>query len=97
MNIFPAIDLVGGKAVRLFKGDYAQMTVYSDNPLEVAKDFERQGAKHIHLVDLEGAKDGTTPNLRMNMSYFQPCRYTHPYFRKKPFLPISRDFLYIRC
>lgn len=63
MNIFPAIDLVGGKAVRLFKGDYAQMTVYSDNPLEVAKDFEAQGAKHIHLVDLEGAKDGTTPNL----------------------------------
>ena len=63
MNIFPAIDLVGGKAVRLFKGDYAQMTVYSDNPLEVAKDFEQQGAKHIHLVDLEGAKDGTTPNI----------------------------------
>ncbi|MBR6523027.1 MAG: 1-(5-phosphoribosyl)-5-[Clostridia bacterium] len=63
MNIFPAIDLVQGKAVRLFKGDYAQMTVYSDNPLEVAKDFEAQGAKHIHLVDLEGAKDGTTPNI----------------------------------
>ena len=63
MNIFPAIDLVGGKAVRLFKGDYAQMTVYSDNPLEVAKDFEACGAKHIHLVDLEGAKDGTTPNI----------------------------------
>ena len=65
MNIFPAIDLVGGKAVRLFKGDYAQMTVYSDNPLEVAKDFENQGAKHIHLVDLEGAKDGTTPNIEI--------------------------------
>ncbi len=63
MNIFPAIDLVGGKAVRLFKGDYSQMTVYSDNPLEVAKDFEKKGAKFIHLVDLEGAKDGTTPNI----------------------------------
>lgn len=63
MNIFPAIDLVGGKAVRLFKGDYDQMTVYSDNPLEVARDFESKGAKYIHLVDLEGAKDGTTPNI----------------------------------
>lgn len=63
MNIFPAIDLVGGKAVRLFKGDYDQMTVYSDSPLSVAKDFENQGAKFIHLVDLEGAKDGTTPNI----------------------------------
>ncbi len=63
MNIFPAIDLIGGKAVRLFKGDYAQKTVYSDNPLEVARDFESKGAKFIHLVDLEGAKDGTTPNL----------------------------------
>ncbi len=63
MNIFPAIDLYDGKAVRLFKGDYSQMTVYSENPLSVAKDFENAGAKHIHLVDLEGAKDGTTPNL----------------------------------
>lgn len=63
MNIFPAIDLVGGKAVRLFKGDYDQMTVYSDSPLSVAKDFENAGAKFIHLVDLEGAKDGTTPNI----------------------------------
>ncbi len=63
MNIFPAIDLVDGKAVRLFKGDYAQMTVYSDNPLEVARDFEGKGAKFIHLVDLQGAKDGTTPNI----------------------------------
>lgn len=63
MNIFPAIDLVGGKAVRLFKGDYDQMTVYSDNPIEVARDFENKGARFIHLVDLEGAKDGTTPNI----------------------------------
>lgn len=63
MIIYPAIDLFDGKAVRLFKGDYAQMTVYNDQPLEVAKDFVRSGATHIHLVDLEGAKSGTTPNL----------------------------------
>ena len=63
MNLFPAIDLYGGKAVRLFKGDYAQMTVYNDNPVEVARDFLRSGASCIHLVDLEGAKSGTTPNF----------------------------------
>ena len=63
MILFPAIDLYDGKAVRLFKGDYAQMTVYSHNPMEIARDFEAQGAKFVHLVDLEGAKDGTTPNL----------------------------------
>lgn len=63
MLIYPAIDLFDGKAVRLFKGDYTQMTVYNDNPVEVARDFKQNGATHIHLVDLEGAKDGTTPNL----------------------------------
>ena len=63
MNIFPAIDLYDKKAVRLFKGDYNQMTVYSENPIDVARDFEAKGAKFIHMVDLEGAKDGTTPNL----------------------------------
>lgn len=63
MNIFPAIDLVKGCAVRLFKGDYTQMTVYSDNPAEIACEFEKCGAKYLHLVDLEGAKDGTTPNI----------------------------------
>ena len=63
MKIFPAIDLYGGKAVRLYKGNYAEMTVYSDNPLDVARDFEAAGAEYIHMVDLEGAKDGTTPNL----------------------------------
>jgi phosphoribosylformimino-5-aminoimidazole carboxamide ribotide isomerase len=62
MLIYPAIDLYGGKAVRLYKGDYAQMTVYNDNPVAVAKDFAAKGAKCIHLVDLEGAKSGTTPN-----------------------------------
>ena len=65
MNIFPAIDLYDLKAVRLFKGDYSQMTVYSDNPIEIARDFEANGAKFIHMVDLEGAKDGTTPNIKI--------------------------------
>lgn len=63
MYIYPAIDLYDGKAVRLFKGDYAQMTVYNDNPAEVAKAFAAAGAKHIHLVDLEGAKIGRPANL----------------------------------
>lgn len=63
MNIFPAIDLYDGKAVRLFKGDYDQMTVYSNEPLEVARKFEAAGAKFLHLVDLEGAKVGKPANL----------------------------------
>lgn len=63
MIIFPAIDLIGGKAVRLYKGDYERMTVYSDHPEEIAKDFKAQGATHIHIVDLEGAKSGETPNF----------------------------------
>ena len=63
MYIYPAIDLYGGKAVRLFKGDYTQMTVYSDDPVGVAKDFAAAGASRIHLVDLEGAKAGKPANL----------------------------------
>lgn len=63
MLIYPAIDLYQGKAVRLYKGDYAQMTVYSHNPPEIALDFTAKGATHIHLVDLEGAKTGETPNF----------------------------------
>ena len=63
MKIFPAIDIVSGKAVRLYKGDYDKMTVYNDDPLEVAQDFENAGAGYIHLVDLEGAKTGQTPNI----------------------------------
>ncbi|MBR5900025.1 MAG: 1-(5-phosphoribosyl)-5-[Clostridia bacterium] len=63
MKIFPAIDLYDGKAVRLYKGDYAQMTVYSENPVEIALDFKKQGAKYMHVVDLEGAKTGDTPSL----------------------------------
>ena len=63
MILFPAIDLYGGKAVRLYKGDYGRMTVYSEHPEEIAKDFAACGATHIHLVDLEGARSGETPNL----------------------------------
>lgn len=63
MLLFPAIDLYEGKAVRLYKGDYNQLTVYNEKPAEVGKAFAAAGAKHIHIVDLEGAKSGTTPNL----------------------------------
>lgn len=63
MILFPAIDLYDGKAVRLYKGDYTQMTVYSEHPEDVARDFVACGADHIHIVDLAGAKDGTTPNF----------------------------------
>lgn len=65
MILLPAIDLFEGKAVRLVHGDYQQMTVYSDDPVAVARKFEACGAKYVHMVDLEGAKDGTTPNLEI--------------------------------
>lgn len=65
MILFPAIDLYEGKAVRLLRGDYQNMTVYSDDPAAFAEDFVRRGATHIHIVDLEGAKSGTTPNLHV--------------------------------
>ena len=63
MIILPAIDLYGGACVRLLKGDYNKMTVYNNNPVEVAKSFEKSGAQYIHIVDLEGAKTGLTPNI----------------------------------
>ena len=63
MLIYPAIDLYAGQAVRLQRGDYARMTVYSDRPETVAADFAAQGARQLHLIDLEGAKNGGTPNL----------------------------------
>lgn len=62
MLIYPAIDLYQGKAVRLYKGDYSQMTVYSHDPAAIAERFAQAGATHMHIVDLEGAKNGTTPN-----------------------------------
>ena len=63
MKIFPAIDLRDGDVVRLLKGDYNQMTVYGENPLEVAEEFEEAGAEFLHVVDLDGAIDGSTPNF----------------------------------
>lgn len=63
MIIFPAIDLYEGKVVRLYKGDYDQMTVYSNDPVEKAYEIHQTGATHLHIVDLEGARSGTTPNI----------------------------------
>lgn len=63
MIIFPAIDIFEEKAVRLYKGDYAQKTVYGDDPAEFAVDFKNKGAGYLHIVDLEGAKNGGTPNF----------------------------------
>ena len=63
MNIFPAIDLRNGKAVRLYQGDYDQMIVYSENPVDVARSFKEVGADYLHLVDLDGAKDGELVNF----------------------------------
>lgn len=65
MILFPAIDLYEGQAVRLYQGDYRQMTVYNPDPAALAEKFAETGATHIHLVDLEGARDGTTPNLQL--------------------------------
>ena len=63
MQIFPAIDLSGGKVVRLYQGDYEKMTVYGADPCAVARDFIAAGAKYLHVVDLDGAKDGTLANF----------------------------------
>jgi phosphoribosylformimino-5-aminoimidazole carboxamide ribotide isomerase len=63
MKIFPAIDLRDAQAVRLLQGDYDKMTVYSHDPAEVAQGFARAGAKNLHMVDLDGAKDGTLANF----------------------------------
>ena len=63
--IYPAIDMRGGKCVRLIQGDYDQETVYGDSPFDMAKTFKEAGAKWIHMVDLDGAKDGKRVNDRM--------------------------------
>lgn len=63
MEIWPAIDLRGGKCVRLLQGDYAQETVFDNDPVAVARRFQAQGATHLHLVDLDGAREGLTVNL----------------------------------
>jgi len=63
MTIYPAIDIYDGKVVRLARGDYAQMTIYNDDPLAVALGFEQAGATAVHIVDLEGARDGKPANF----------------------------------
>ncbi len=63
MELFPAIDLRNGQVVRLYQGDYNQMTVYSSDPVAIAKGFLEAGATNLHVVDLDGAKEGTTPNF----------------------------------
>ena len=73
MTIYPAIDLFEGRAVRLLRGDYARMTVYSDDPSSVAADFAACGAKAVHIVDLEGAKSGSTPNLDVILRIKERC------------------------
>ena len=65
MIILPAIDLLSGNAVRLFKGDYEQATVYSNEPLKIAKAFLEAGCTHMHLVDLDGARSGDTSNIEV--------------------------------
>ncbi len=71
MEIFPAIDIRGGKVVRLTEGDYDRMTVYSDSPDEIAREFIKKGARNLHVVDLDGAKDGTTANFEVIKSLCQ--------------------------
>lgn len=63
MKIFPAIDLLGGQVVRLYQGDYEQKTVYGADPCAVAREFYAAGARHLHVVDLDGARDNTTANF----------------------------------
>ena len=77
MIILPAIDLYDQKAVRLYKGDYRQMTVYDEHPIHTARLFEEAGATWIHMVDLEGAKDGTTPNMDV-VEQMITCVQFHP-------------------
>jgi len=73
MIIFPAIHLYEGKAVRLYKGDYNQMTVYNENPMNVIEDFKSKGCTHVHMVDLEGARDGNTPNIEIVKKIARDC------------------------
>jgi phosphoribosylformimino-5-aminoimidazole carboxamide ribotide isomerase len=65
MKIYPAIDIIGGQAVRLFQGDYNKKTVYNTNPVEVSKGFEADGAGYLHVVDLDAAKSGKPENLAL--------------------------------
>ncbi len=71
MLVIPAIDILGGKCVRLFKGDYARVKQYAENPVEVAKRFVNEGAKYLHVVDLDGAKEGRTVNRELILDLAQ--------------------------
>ena len=73
MIILPAIDIYEGKAVRLLKGDYDKLTVYSERPEEVGLEFKRCGAEWVHIVDLEGARSGETPNLSVITGIIEKC------------------------
>ncbi|MBQ1183969.1 MAG: hypothetical protein IIX60_05940 [Clostridia bacterium] len=76
MIIFPAIDIIGGKAVRLFKGDYNQMTVYNDDPSAVALDFKEKGATHIHLVDLGVQNKAARLTLKQLKRFVKPPTFS---------------------
>lgn len=65
MKVFPAIDLCDGKVVRLYKGDYGKVTVYNEDAVSVAEDFYKQGARYLHIVDLDGAKRGEPANFKL--------------------------------
>ena len=65
MKLFPAIDLLGGQAVRLLRGDYSEVTVYDKEPLKLAQSFRDQGATWLHLVDLDGARSGEMTNAAL--------------------------------
>ncbi|HEY8581372.1 MAG TPA: 1-(5-phosphoribosyl)-5-[(5-phosphoribosylamino)methylideneamino]imidazole-4-carboxamide isomerase [Capillimicrobium sp.] len=79
MRLYPAIDISDGKAVRLVKGDFDAVTVYDDDPLEAARAWVADGARHLHVVDLDGAKDGKPQNLhhleRMTKELGVPIQY----------------------
>ena len=90
MILLPAIDLYEGKVVRLTRGDYSRMTVYREDPLDQAREFEIAGAAWLHTVDLEGARDGTTPNFRV---VAELCRSTGLQDRKSTRLNSSHRSL----
>ena len=73
-RIYPAIDIRGGKCVRLLQGDYNQETVYGDSPVEMAKRWEKEGASWVHLVDLDGAKAGQPVMMRLSLKWLSLFR-----------------------
>ena len=84
MQLFPAIDLRGGQVVRLTQGDYDRMTVYGQDPCAQARSFVAAGAKNLHVVDLDGAKDGTLFQLRHHCRTGKAGRFVHRGRRRHP-------------